>query len=69
MTTDSFTLPAIPPLATGARPAGHGEANCAICAHRLGPGQRIADLPDNSPAHISCIATAAAPPKILRRVL
>jgi hypothetical protein len=62
MSAGALTLLTIPePLATGARSAGYREGDCAICGHQLGRGHRVADLPDNSPAHISCIATTNTP--------
>jgi len=62
MSADSLTLLTIPPpLATGARSAGYHEGNCALCDHQVGRGQRIATMPDDRSAHISCIGATSNP--------
>ena len=51
-----MTLP--PPLASGARPGRPGDGDCTACGQPIGRGERVATLPDGSPAHVRCVAAA-----------
>jgi hypothetical protein len=51
-----------PPLATNARLARPGDGDCTICGRPIGRGARVATLPDDTEAHLPCIAAAASRP-------